>query len=53
MDWYSNTTDAYHSLSIERYRGTPELIAKVSSEGWDPNENEEDRKQCDALAGRE
>lgn len=34
-------TDAYHSLSIERYRVTPELIAKVSSGEWDANENEE------------
>ncbi|GLU52650.1 hypothetical protein Dfri01_21110 [Dyadobacter frigoris] len=45
-------TDAYHSLSIERYRVTPELIAKVSSGEWDANENEEDRKQRDAMAAR-
>lgn len=45
-------TDAYHSLSIERYRVTPELIAKVSSGEWDANKNEEDRKQRDAMAAR-
>lgn len=45
-------TDAYHSLSIERYRVTPELIAKVSSGEWDLKQNEEDRKQRDAMAAR-
>ncbi|CAD0007116.1 Fic family protein [Flavobacterium salmonis] len=45
-------TDAYHSLSIERYRVTPELIAKVSSGQWDAKENEDDRKQRDAMAAR-
>lgn len=45
-------TDAYHSLSIERYRVTPELIAKVSSGEWNTKENEEDRKQRDAMAAR-
>jgi hypothetical protein len=45
-------TDAYHSLSIERYQVTPELIAKVSGGNWDLKENEEDRKQRDAMAAR-
>lgn len=45
-------TDAYHSLSIERYRVTPELIARVSSGEWNAKENEEDRKQRDAMAAR-
>lgn len=45
-------TDAYHSLSIERYRVTPELIAKVSSGKWNSKENEDDRKQRDAMATR-
>ncbi|WP_293888542.1 MULTISPECIES: Fic family protein [unclassified Sphingobacterium] len=45
-------TDAYHSLSIERYRVTPELIAKVSSGEWNAKENEEDLKQRDAMAAR-
>lgn len=45
-------TDAYHSLSIERYKVTPELIARVSSGEWNNKENEEDRKQRDAMAAR-
>jgi len=45
-------TDAYHSLSIERYKVTPELIAKVSSGEWNSEENEDDRKQRDAMAAR-
>lgn len=45
-------TDAYHSLSIERYRVTPELIERVRSGTWDPEENEEDRRQRDAMAAR-
>jgi fido (protein-threonine AMPylation protein) len=45
-------TDAYHSLSIERYRVTPELITKVSSGEWDMEESEDDRKQRDAMAAR-
>lgn len=46
------TTDAYHSLSIERYRVTPELIEKVSMGTWNIKDNEEDRKQRDAMAAR-
>lgn len=45
-------TDAYHSLSIERYKVTPELIERVSSGQWDNNANEEDKKQKDAMAAR-
>jgi len=45
-------TDAYHSLSIERYRVTPELIARVSSGAWDKNADPEDKKQKDAMAAR-
>ena len=45
-------TDAYHSLSIERYRVTPELIERVSSGKWENNTNEEDKKQKDAMAAR-
>ncbi|MGA6964587.1 MAG: Fic family protein [Xanthobacteraceae bacterium] len=44
--------DAYHSLSIEGYRVTPELIARVQAGNWNPAENEEDRKNRDALAAR-
>jgi Fic family protein len=45
-------TDAYHSLSIERYRVTPELIEKVRTGAWDTKENAEDKKQKDAMAAR-
>lgn len=45
-------TDAYHSLSIERYRVSVELIERAGSGEWDPEENEEDKKQQDAMAAR-
>lgn len=45
-------TDAYHSLSIERYIVTPELIEKVRSGDWDLEKNKEDRKQRDTMAAR-
>lgn len=45
-------TDAYHSLSIEGYRVSPELIEKVRSGTWNPKENEKDRELKDALAAR-
>jgi hypothetical protein len=45
-------TDAYHSLSIERYVVTPELIERVRSGTWDIHENEEDKKQKNAMAAR-
>lgn len=45
-------TDAYHSLSIERYTVTLALIERVRSGSWDAKENEEDRKQKDAMAAR-
>lgn len=45
-------TDAYHSLSIEKYRVTPELIERVKSGTWDINKNPEDKKQRDAMAAR-
>jgi hypothetical protein len=44
-------TDAYHSLSIERYVVSLELIEKVRSGDWDP-ENEEDRDHKNAMAAR-
>jgi hypothetical protein len=45
-------TDAYNSLSIERYRVTPELIERVRSGAWDNHNNEEDKKQKNAMAAR-
>lgn len=45
-------TDAYHSLSIEGYRVSRELIERVRSGAWNPDENEDDRERRDALAAR-
>ncbi len=44
--------DAYHSLSIEGYRVTPALIERVRSGAWNPDKNEDDIAQRDALAAR-
>ena len=43
--------DAYHSLSIEGYRATPELIERVAQSAWNPTEGA-DRQQVDAMAAR-
>jgi Fic family protein len=45
-------SDAYHSLSIEGYSVTPELIEKVKAGNWNPQANEADRQNRDALAAR-
>ena len=45
-------TDAYHSLSIEGYRVSPELIERVRSGNWDPDINETDIEHRNALAAR-
>ena len=45
-------TDAYHSLSIEGYRASPELIERVRSGEWNPAENENDHEHRNALAAR-
>ncbi len=44
--------DAYHSLSIEGYRVNPELIERVRSGNWNPDGDDNDREQRDALAAR-
>ena len=44
-------SDAYHSLSIEGYHVTPELIERVKSGEWNPD-NHDDRDSRDALAAR-
>ncbi len=44
--------DAYHSLSIEGYQVTPELIERVRSGVWNPDANAEDHGRRDALAAR-
>jgi hypothetical protein len=45
-------TDAYHSLSIEGYRVSPELIERVRSGTWNPERNEGDRGERNAMAAR-
>lgn len=45
-------TDAYHSLSIEKYKVTPALIERVRTGAWNHKEHEEDKKQRDAMAAR-
>ncbi len=45
-------TDAYHSLSIEGYQVTEDLIEKVKKGDWDIELNEEDKKEANALAAR-
>jgi fido (protein-threonine AMPylation protein) len=45
-------SDAYHSLSIEGYRVTPDLIERVRSGSWRPESNEADQESRDALAAR-
>ncbi|MCC6540432.1 MAG: Fic family protein [Bryobacterales bacterium] len=45
-------TDAYHSLSIEGYNVSPELIDRVQTGHWNPDHHDEDRRNRDALAAR-
>lgn len=49
-EMYGN--DAYHSLSIEGYRMTPQLVERVRAGNWDPHGDEADRQDRDALAAR-
>ena len=44
--------DAYHSLSIEGYRVSPEIIERVRSGSWDPSNHHQDSDQVDAMAAR-
>jgi hypothetical protein len=48
----SYVTDAYHSLSIEGYRVSPELIERVRSGDWNPETDEQDREHRNGLAAR-
>lgn len=43
-------TDAYHSLSIEGYRVTAELIDKVATGDWNPDVNDSDAEVKNAMA---
>src|SRR5215472_4244878 len=45
-------SDAYHSLSIEGYSVTPELIERVREGNWNPERDKRDRGNRDALAAR-
>lgn len=45
-------TDAYHSLSIEGYRVSEELIERVRSGKWNPERDEKDKEHISALAAR-
>lgn len=45
-------TDAYHSLSIEGYRVTPELVERVRSGDWNPDQLEADRQRRVEIAAR-
>ena len=45
-------TDAYHSLSIEGYRVTHELIEHVRSGDWNPEQADDSRKHLDAMAAK-
>lgn len=44
--------DSYHSLSIEGYKVTPELIERIERGDWDPDAQEVDTQQRDALAAK-
>lgn len=48
----SYVTDAYHSLSIEGYRVTRELIELVRSGGWQNTTSAENQKHVNAMAAR-
>lgn len=45
-------TDAYHSLSIEGYRVSEDLIRKVRDGEWDPDDEEEGSEHRSALAAK-
>ncbi len=45
-------SDAYHSLSIEGYTVSAELIESVRAGSWDPDRHDADRQSRDALAAR-
>jgi len=44
--------DAYHSLSIEGYQVSDALIERVRSGAWNPDHDESDRQNRNALAAR-
>lgn len=46
------THDAYHSLSIEGYQVTPELISRIAAGGWNPESDGSDIGQVNAMAAK-
>ena len=48
--WETYKQDAYHSLSIEGYHVTEELIEKIGNGKWDPGHSDADKKHKDAMA---
>ena len=45
-------TDAYHSLSIEKYKVSPNLIERVRSGKWNSKKNDADNDEKNAMAAR-
>ena len=45
-------TDAYHSLSIEGYHVSPQLIERVRAGSWNPSSDRGDASARDAMAAR-
>jgi fido (protein-threonine AMPylation protein) len=48
----SYRSDAYHSLSIEGYNVSPELVERVRAGNWNPETHDADRQSRDAMAAR-
>ncbi|MBG57464.1 MAG: cell filamentation protein Fic [Porticoccus sp.] len=46
------TSDAYHSLSIEGYRVSPDLIERVKSGAWNPEADDGDNDHRNTMAAR-
>lgn len=44
--------DAYHSLSIEGYEVTEDLIQKIADGKWSPETNSKDQEEQDAMAAK-
>ncbi|MFZ5497279.1 MAG: Fic family protein [Verrucomicrobiota bacterium] len=44
--------DAYHSLSIEGYQVTPELIQRIADGVWNPADAAGDQRQVNAMAAK-
>ncbi len=46
------TADAYHSLSIEGYKVSPDLIERVRQGAWNPDTHATDAEHVSAMAAR-